>query len=301
MTVFETDPRLALRSGIAAIAACAVVFAVAVGAAVALPITLLTVLCVLIALGAVALVPWLVYNLRNLTRLSYALDRNAFVIRCGDLSEVVPMGDVQHLVPAKDITSRLKVRRGPLPGWWIGTGRHASLPGIRFYANAPLDRQVVLVTPETGYAISPYDLEAFQEAFEQRHNMRPTQAVQAARLEPPIMRAAFLRDRVARGLLVIALLVNIALFAAAAARFPALSGSVPLHFNVLGAADRFGSPSQVFLPAVIGLAVLLVNAVLGAALYRAGDRLAAYLAWGGAIVIQTLFVVAVITIGFTPA
>lgn len=301
MTVFETDPRLALRSGIAAVAACVAVFAAAVGAAVVLPITLLTVLCALLAIGAAALVPWLVLNLRNLTQLSYALDRNAFVIRCGDLSEVVPMGDVQHLVPAKDIAARLKVRRAPLPGWWIGTGRHATLPGIHFYANAPLARQVVLVTPDASYAISPYDLEAFQEAFEQRHTMRPTQAVQAARLEPPILRAAFLRDRVARGLLVIALLANIALFAAAAARFPALSGSVPLHFNLLGAADRFGPPSQLFLPAFIGLAVLLVNALLGAVLYRAGDRLAAYLAWGGAIVVQALFVVAVITIGFTPA
>ena len=70
-------------------------------------------------------------------------------------------------------------------------------------------------------------------------------------------------------------------------RFPALPPLVPLHFGATGSPDRLGPRGDIFLLPLIGLSTLLLNGALGSFLYTR-DRVASYLLWGGAILVQLL-------------
>jgi hypothetical protein len=299
MTLFETDSRQAVTNGIIAIVALALGILIVLTMAAMLPRSLLTFVFISLALVMLIGIGWLAYHTYALAHISYALDRNSFVIRWGPVREVVPMGDVQRVIAATDLLLELKLRRVPLPNWWIGTGAHAALGKVLFFSNAPLDQQVVIVTPDLSYAISPLDVEGFLEAFRMRFDMGPTQLVRAARLTPAFMNWPIWRDRVARILVLIAIALNGLVFAVSFARYPALSGQVVLHFDVLGTPDRFGPPVQVFVPAIIALQLFVVNFFIALAVYWRGERLAAYLAWGGSALIQIFFLIATVTVAFT--
>lgn len=298
MTLFETNARRAVTAGLLAIAVLAVGMIIAVALAFLLPRSLMTFLLITAALGMLAAAIWAGYHTYVLSNISYALDRNSFVIRWGPVREVVPMGDVQRVIAASDIGQELRLLRPPLPDWWIGEGHHPALGQITFYSNAPLEQQLVIVTPDFSYAISPRDTDEFLDAFRVRFQMGPTQTVRAARLMPNLMSWPIWHDRVARLLVLIAIALNALLFAISFARYPALSNQVVLHFDALGIADRFGPRSQVFAPPIIALQLCIVNFFIALGIYWRGERLAAYLAWGGSCIIQVLFAVATLTVAF---
>jgi hypothetical protein len=299
MIVFETDSRQALISGIAAIAGLVVASLIAVVLAILLPKTLITHMLITLVLAMLLGVAWLSYHLWALTRVSYAIDRNSFVIRWGPYREIIPMGDVQRVIAASDIAADLRLLRVPLPNWWIGSGTHPALGRIHFFANTPLDQQIIVITPEASYAISPFDREGFIEAFRARFDMGPTQPVQHVRLLPTIVTWPLWRDRVAFLLVLVAIGLNSLLFALSFARYPVLPDQVVLHFDAAGVADRMGPKAQAFGPALIALQLFLVNFLIGLLIYWRGERLAAYLAWGGSAAVQLLFLVATLTVAFT--
>jgi hypothetical protein len=300
MTEFETDSRRAMMVGITAIIVLLLGIFVCAALAVLLPRSLITHALITIALLMAALIAWLGYHIYALMNISYALDRNAFVIRHGPIREIVPMGNVQRVIAAADIEPGLHKLRIPLPDWWIGQGSHPELGKIHFYANAPLKKQLIIVTADANYAISPFDTDAFIEAFRARFQMGPTQPIQPARLLPRFMQWPIWSDRLARTLVAIAIGLNAVLFAIGFARYPALSNQVVLHFNVLGTPDRFASINQVFGPATISLLLFGVNSLFALLVYWRGDKLAAYLAWGGSAVVQLFFLIAMLTVAFTP-
>lgn len=299
MNVFEVDSRLAFTSGVIA-AIIAVFGAIALGIAAALiPLSGFTFLFALSAMALLALAAWLGYQTYQLIYASYSLDRNAFVIRWGALREVVPMGDVQRVIAADEVADELRLMRPPLPGWWFGTGSHPALGKVRFYATEPPEQQVIVVTPECNYAVSPYDTEAFLDAFRIRLEMRPTQNVAHARLLPSFANWRIWRDKTALALLILAIALNLALFGLSAVRFPAAPAQIALHFDASGSVDRLGEKSQLFVPPVLGLLTLAASSILGLVLYWKGETLAAFMLWGGSAATQFLFFVAALTLGFT--
>ena len=91
----------------------------------------------------------------------------------------------------------------------------------------------------------------------------------------------------ALGLLIVAFLALLALTGFISFRFPALSRLMPLHFDAAGNPDRLGSRGQVFIIPLIGLLSLLLNGTLGGLMYRR-QKMASYLLWGGALLVQVL-------------
>jgi len=299
MNVFDADSRLAFTSGVLATAVAifgAIVFATA---AVLVPLSALAFLLALAGLALLGCAAWLGYQTYQLASVSYSLDRNAFVIRWGRLREVVPMGEVQRLIAGEDVADELRLLRVPLPGWWFGVGRHPALGKVRFYATGSPDQQIVIVTPECSYVVSPYDDEAFVESFRIRLEMRPTQNVAHARLLPAFANWRIWRDKTALTLLILGIALNLGVFGLSAARFPAAPAQVALHFDANGIADRFGDKSQLFIPPLLGFITLSVSAALGLMLYVKGEALAAFMMWGGSAAIQALFLVAALTLGFS--
>jgi hypothetical protein len=299
MSVFDTDSRLPFTSGVIAIAAAIGGAMAAIIAAALLPLSGLTFVFVLFALSLLGLSGWLGYALYGYLRSSYAIDRNAFVVRWGASRVIVPMGDIQRVFPADELADGLQLRRFPLAGWWRGAGRHPALGALEFYSTQPVANQIVVVTPDRNFVVSPYDTEAFLDAFKARFDMQPTQPVQFSQSAPAFLEWAFWRDRVAHVLLIAAFALNLGMFGVSLARYPSAPAQVPLHFNATGVADRLGSRTQMFTPAIVGLILLTASAGLGVLLYVRRERLLAYLLWGGSVAVQAMFAVAAFTVAFS--
>lgn len=295
MIVFETNARQALISGAAAIGAAALAALALLALAIALPLSLLTFALILLALGLVAFIGWAAWHTWALTHTSYAIDRNAFVIRWGPIRQIVPMGDVQRVIAGSDIAAEARLPRLPLPGWWIGRGSHPALGRIEFFSAAPIEDQIIIVTQAGSYAVSPQDAQAFVDAFRVRFEMGPTQAVRPARLLPAVMTWPIWTSRTTLALMALPVALNALVFGVGFAVFPGLPEQIALHFDAAGAPDRFGSPASIFGPALIGLALMLVNLGIGILAFRR-DRLAAWLAWGGSAGVQLALLIATITL-----
>lgn len=298
MTIFDTDSRQAFSSGIAALALTLTLAVLMFAGAVLLPKNGVTFVMIVLGLAFVLMSGWLGYHLYAIANSSYALDRNSLVIRWGAIREVVPMAEVQKVIDAKDVAAQIKFRPIPVLGWWYGEGVHPEIGPIGFYSTAPIEEQLLIVTPYGGYALSPYDSEAFLEAFQQRFYMGPTQLLEPARLMPSFMESEFWVNRSIQTLLVLPLLILLALIGVVLFRYPTLPIQLPYHFDATGQPDRFGSPDQLFNLIGFAMFLLLLNWVIGALVYWRGEKLGAYLAWGGNIAVQLLFLVAVLFVTF---
>lgn len=298
MTIFETDSRHAFTSGVLAIAACVIAgLGLAVGV-ILLPITFLSFIFGAIAFGLLVLAAWLGYQLYGLTHITYAVDRNAFVIRIGAVRHIVPMESVVRLARGAEFRN-IKARRLPLAGWWTGSGFQPEIGPIQFYATTPTETQYVLITERGSFGLSPYDAELFEQTFNAQMALGPSQRVAASSLAPLFLDQQVWSDRAAKVLLILGLAINLLAFGISAARYPVVPSQIVLHFNAAGIADRFGSTAQIFAPPAIALLLFVVNLVIGLLAHRRGEPLAGYLIWGGNVVVQVAFLVAVITIGFT--
>lgn len=298
MVIFEANSRQTLISGAAAIGGAALALLMLLALAIALPLSLLTFAFLLLALALVAFIGWAAWHTYALTHTSYAIDRNAFVIRWGPIREIIPMGDVQRVIAGSDIAAEARLLRLPLPGWWIGRGSHPALGKIHFFSTVPLDEQIIIVTQAAGYAVSPQDAQAFVDAFRVRFQMGPTQIVRPARLFPAVMTWPIWKSPPTLALMALPVAINALMFGVSFALFPGLPEQIALHFDAAGTPDRFGSPAQIFGPAIIGLALMLINLGIGIVAYRR-DRLAAWLAWGGSAGVQLSLLIATVTLAVT--
>jgi Ca2+/Na+ antiporter len=299
MTVFETDTRQAYGYGIAAIIACGLIALALIVLTILTPVGGLTFVLLLLTLLLIGLGAWLIFRLRAMLRSSYALDRNSIVIRWGELREVVSMSDVQQVIDGLEVANGLRIRRVPLPGWWFGEGQHPQVGKIRFYSTAPLADQVIIVTPEMNYAVSPYDMDAFLESLKTRYEMGPTQTLTSTRLLPPLMESDLWTDHAVQIMIALMLLSMLALLGVALTRYPNLPTQVPLHFNEAGVPDRFGAPRSILTPLLVAVGWLVADLAAGVlALFRR-ERMAAYLILGGGVAVQLMFLIAMLFISFS--
>ncbi len=296
MTKWETDPQTGLRVGIALIAAILLLDGGLITWAATTPVTFLTFLVGLTILVSLAAIALLVYWLSGLVRSAYTLDRNALTIHWGVNEQVIPTPQITQVVRGEELTGRARFRSFHWPGHWVGYGEIEGLGQTLFYATVPPAQQVFLVTPGLAYGISPEDREGFLRTLYTRLQMGPTQLVEPSSRGLAFLQGDFWRDHLGLlGLLTTGFVAVLALFGTISARFPDLPRLLPLHFDAYGDADRLGPQGQIFFLPLIGLLILVVNGLLGGVLYRR-ERQAAYLLWGGAMVIQLLLWVAVLGI-----
>jgi hypothetical protein len=98
-------------------------------------------------------------------------------------------------------------------------------------------------------------------------------------------------DRLAQGALLAGIIINLALFGLLLFRYPVLPDAIPMHWDATGSVDRIALRQEAFALPVFGLITLLTNDGLGAAFYRR-QRIASYLLWSGAVLVQLLFLLA---------
>lgn len=295
MTEWYPNSQTGLRVGLALIAAVLLVNIGLIIWAATRPVDGLTFLSGLFVLGSLVAIGWMGYWISGLVQSAYVLDRNALVILWGESEHVIPLPQVQRVVLGEEVTGRLRFRGIRWPGHWVGYGEIEGLGPVLFHATAPIEEQVLLLTPGLAYGISPEDRDGFLRTLQTRMQMGPTQRVEQTSHGPAFARWAFWQDRAALVMLAGGLGALLMLTGFLCFRFPYLPPLIPLHFDALGVPDRLGVRGQIFFIPLIGLIMLAVNGILGGLLYRR-ERLAAYLLWGGALMVQVLFWAAVLGI-----
>jgi hypothetical protein len=273
--------------GIALMSFITLVNAALIGIAASQPISFGTFIvggAVLLGFALVGLTAYWVYGLAGA---SYLLDRNALVIQWGPSKQVIPTNQIERVLTGDQIEGRIHFSGGGWPGHWVGYGEIPDLGQTLFYATVPPHEQVFIATPGLVYSISPAHREEFLESLQKRLEMGPTQIMEQSSQRLSILDWLIWKDRLGLALLAAGTLALAGLIGMVCFRFPALPKLMPLHFGASGSPDRLGPRGEVFLIPLIGLLTLLMNGTLGSLLYRR-DRVASYLLWGGATLVQLL-------------
>ena len=241
-------------------------------------------LSVLVSLGLLGLIGYLIYGLADS---GYFLDRNALIIHWGLSEQIIPIGEIESVLTGDELEGRVRYSGAVWPGHFVGYGEVPSVGSTLFYATAPPQRQIYVVTPGLTYGISPAYHDGFLEALHRRLEMGPTQAVEQSSSRPGFLSWPIWRDWLGLALLGAGFLALLALTGLLCFRFPRLPQLVPLHFDAAGNPDRLGSRPNIFTISLIGLLAFLFNGALGWLLHGR-ERLASYLLWGGAALVQAL-------------
>jgi hypothetical protein len=230
----------------------------------------------------------IVYRMANLARLRYEFDRNQFVISTAATRQIVPMERIDRVIDGQHSDLEVRTRSLRWPGCYLGQGEIKGLGWTLFYAVSPPKRQVILVTPNLVYGITPPDMDAFHQVFQASKQLGPSAEVEHVSVRSPWTCWAIWSDRLAQGILVTGLVLCALLFALLCFRYPSLPNLLSMHYDVSGRVDRIAPRGEVFTLPVISAMIWAVNGVLGGLFYR-HQRLLSYLAWSGAAIVQVLF------------
>jgi hypothetical protein len=231
----------------------------------------------------------------DLSQLQYEFDRNRLVISTAAARQIIPMSRVQQVIDGQSAELEVRMRALTWPGYCIGQGHIQGLGLTLFYADVPPSRQAIVVTPTLAYGISVPDTEAFMEVFGACQQMGPSVEVKQESRQSAYVHWAIWGDRLAHGVLLGGVVLNLILFAILCFRYPRLPNLLPLHYDIEGRVDRVSPRSEIFVLPVIGLITLAANTVLGGVLYRR-ERIVSYVTWSGALLVQILFLLALLNI-----
>jgi Domain of unknown function (DUF1648)/Bacterial PH domain len=283
-----TDKRTGTQTGLLFIVGLAVLDIFCLIGITTQPIGPLTFILSLIILGSLPLVALIGYQLYGLSRSGYDVDRNAVTIHWGPIKQIVPVESIQRIMLGAEVDGKVEFFRGwRWPGLMQGQGFLPEAELTVFYAATSVPQQLILVTPSVSYAISPVDAAGFIESIKARYELGPTQVVEQSNEHPAFFDWPLWSDKIAHYLLITGAAMCLLLFGLVSLSYPHLPPTLPLHYDVLGLPDRSGPATQVFLLPFIGLLALIANTLLGGLFYRR-EKVAAYLLWGGTIVVQVL-------------
>ena len=240
----------------------------------------------LAVLGSVLVILYLGYRTICVFTLEYWVDRDGLTLVWGPTRQIVPMGQIERIVPQPQVTAE----QGPAPWHWPCPNRRrmrtTAFGPVNAYSTRPLPDQVVLITPSESYGVSPSDAQGFLQALQERYALGANRVLEPELKRPPAWTWLLWSDRAALFLMGAGLLGLLIMFGALCFRYPDLSSDLPVHFDVFGLPDRIAGKSELFTLPFIGLAVWLVNTAAGVWLYRHVQHGAAYLLWFGALVVE---------------
>jgi hypothetical protein len=233
----------------------------------------------------------LVYWTLAALRLVYRLDRNGVRIRWGASQLVVPIRNIQSIMPVSQAPRELALDdvfrgRAWLGGWaasaTLSDGRQAVL-----YSHDDPRKGTAVLTDTHVYVVSPDRPGAFIEGWQDRRSLGPTQEWCEEKHLSRWLALPIWSDHVTWGLMGGLLMTALIVFATLALVYHRLPERLPLHFDVFGQPDRIGQRSEVLRLPVVAFLMLVIDLGLGFVVYRR-DRVAAYLIWAGAILLQML-------------
>jgi hypothetical protein len=243
---------------------------------------------VLIGLIALAII---LYWVVTLLTGRYQLDRNGVKILWGASRLWVPIGAIQDIVPAADLDVSVLPDGAATGVAWLGgtSGRVRLQNGKNVYLRTtePLDHSIAILTDGNVYVISPAEPDSFLEALRVRRPLGPTQQWREKEQKTWLPGLPIWRDALAWGLVGGALVTHLVVDGYLAFVYDRLPQALSFHFNTLGQPDRIGDRAEIVRLPLVAFLMLAFDLALGFAVYRR-HRIAAYLIWGGGLILQLL-------------
>ncbi|MFQ5942538.1 MAG: PH domain-containing protein [Anaerolineales bacterium] len=256
------------------------------------PISLVWIGLLLLALPLVVIV---LNRLYGLATASYRVDRDGLYIRWGMSYEQIPLDKISEVGP---LQGKRKADgssggdgaepRSPSFGFWwpgckVGRARSESGAVIDFFATSgPL--LIIRGLTDRSIAISPPDTEAFQGAILSATRMGSLEAIPERSVRADFLVTRVWKDRLARSLILIGLLIPLLLLGALVIMAPSLPELVPFGFGPTGQPTPLVPPGRLLLLPMIAGLVWMADLVLGAWFFgNDADRPVAYALWSAAI------------------
>lgn len=230
------------------------------------------------------------YLTRGLRQARYHIESDALIVEWGGLRQTIPLRQVRALVWGRELGPVRRFRGLRWPGFYMGRGEIGlgdRVYPIRFYATRPLDRQLLLVTDELTYGVSPWDMENFKSCVEALQATSLPARAATSPSQPFVFDWPIWQDQTAHILLLLPAAVNLLLFAYLTIIYGRLPTAVAIQFDAAGQALRWGQPLALFGLPLLGLAAMLGNNAAGWFFYhwRQEKRLA-YLIWATTLAVQ---------------
>lgn len=226
--------------------------------------------------------------------LRYSVDRNALAIQWGITRILIPLEDIQRLIPGGRLPAP-RIRGISWPGYHVGRGKVERIGEVLFYSSHRTKDQVLYVqTAGRNYGITVLDPAGFAAAVQEFLRQGPEQRLRQGPLRRGLTAQPFWVDRWAQALAVLGVALNLAVVGYVFARYPGLQDSLPLRFPPLGGVIRVSDKSELLdIPKTAS--VLFYANLLLAVVVHTWERSISYLLLGTAVAIQILFVVAALT------
>jgi hypothetical protein len=230
----------------------------------------------------------------SLGTLKYALDRNALTITWGDIKQMVPMSQIERLVPGRELPNP-HIAGVSWLGHHIG---HSHVEGgigdTLFYSThrSPADLLYV-VTPGQSYAISVDDEVAFAEAVQGQQRLGSLVSIPQAPDRLYLAAQPFWEDRTAQVLALGAFAMFFAMFGYVFREYPGLPQSIALSFPQIDGVTRVGSKDELLKLPMTGVGMLMLNLGLGF-IAHSWERMVGYVLLLAAIGAQGILLAAAI-------
>jgi Bacterial PH domain len=231
-------------------------------------------------------------------RLTYALTENALRIDWLGRTVVVPYPAIQGIYTGQRLSGHSTPSLPRWPGISVGSARVRGMGRLRFFATSSDQSELTYITVEHGGVIlSARDPHAFRAGLierVERYDDVPAEDTLTWHQAPPIsapwtaLADAWLPVCVALGVLGL-----LAVLAVVTSRFDALPDQIAVHFDANSRPNQIAPKSDLLRLTLYGLAVLIVNWVIGV-LVHPRERLLARLLWFGAAVVQAVLLLGVL-------
>jgi len=225
--------------------------------------------------------------------LRYLVDRNALDIRWGGIHQIIPLANIERLVPGEE-TDNPQIEGINWAGHHVGRAQVEQIGDVLFYSRHRTPGEVLYVqTPTEIYGISVPDPVFFAQTVQSNQSRGPLfeQRQVVHRWGPAAL--SFWVDRVA----IILALVMIVAFGAVLAyvldMYSGLSQSVPLRFPSLGGVVRVTDKSELLDIPRSAFGFLTLDLVL-AVLLHSWERMVGYVLLLAGIGVQVMLLVAAI-------
>ena len=240
------------------------------------------------AAAALLLAPAFAFQAWSLATLSYAIDRNALVIRFGPSQQVIPLGSIERLV-AGEAAGVPRVRGLDWWGCHVGRARLERIGPVLFYSAHRSPAEVLyVVTQEQTYALSVADPEGFAREILRRQELGPTAPLQHHARHGALAPLALWNDPLARALAAAALAAAALAWLQLALRYGAAPEAIALPWRAAAGAGEPLAPRPALIEAPQAATAILAASLVLAALLHHRERVAGYLVLAAATAVQAI-------------
>jgi len=224
--------------------------------------------------------------------LRYVMDRGGITVSWGFMKHFISIDEVKKLIPGRG-EQQPQVSGLSWYGYHVGRGSVEGIGDALFFSTHTSPEELVYVmTSGVTYALSPRDPVRF--IAEAQRFQQAAKPVRSSGIERDLLSShPVWADRIAQGLVLSAVVLNVALWGFLMAVYPHLDREITIEFPPVGAITGFESRSEILKIPATATAILATNLLAGLA-FEWKERAATYLLLSGAVFFQAVFWIAAI-------